>query len=130
VARWSSAEPFWIAKNGIRMTGMPAFGSTHKDEEIWKVVAFVQRLPMVTEGATSRWNTREGLTRSSGAGRPAETTLLSWPPLSCSDWNLGAVDQPLPYLKRRTKPFCVLELIRPAGLFEIDQCRLRRRIVL
>jgi cytochrome c len=50
VARWSSAEPFWIAKNGIRMTGMPAFGSTHKDEEIWKVVAFVQRLPMVTEG--------------------------------------------------------------------------------
>jgi mono/diheme cytochrome c family protein len=49
VARWSSAELFWIAKNGIRMTGMPAFGSTHKDEEIWKVVAFVQRLPTVTE---------------------------------------------------------------------------------
>jgi mono/diheme cytochrome c family protein len=48
-ARWSSAELFWIAKNGIRMTGMPAFGSTHKDEEIWKVVAFVQRLPKVSE---------------------------------------------------------------------------------
>ena len=49
VARWSSSELFWIAKNGIRMTGMPAFGPTHKDEEIWKVVAFVQRLPTVTE---------------------------------------------------------------------------------
>ena len=49
VARWSSGELFWIAKAGIRMTGMPAFGSTHKDEEIWKVVAFVQRLPTVTE---------------------------------------------------------------------------------
>ena len=49
VAGWSGGELFWIAKNGIRMTGMPAFGSTHKDEEIWKVVAFVQRLPTVTE---------------------------------------------------------------------------------
>ena len=29
---------------------MPAFGPTHKDEEIWKVVAFVQRLPTVTRG--------------------------------------------------------------------------------
>jgi mono/diheme cytochrome c family protein len=48
-ARWSIAERFWIAKNGIRMTGMPAFGPTHKDEEIWSVVAFVQRLPKVSE---------------------------------------------------------------------------------
>jgi mono/diheme cytochrome c family protein len=49
VARWSSAELFWIAKHGIRMTGMPAFGASHKDEEIWKVVAFVQRLPKMSE---------------------------------------------------------------------------------
>ena len=48
-ARWSSTELFWIAKNGIRMTGMPAFGASHKDEEIWKVVAFVQRLPKTSE---------------------------------------------------------------------------------
>ena len=47
--RWSSSELFWIAKNGIRMTGMPAFGASHKDDEIWKVVAFVQRLPKITE---------------------------------------------------------------------------------
>ena len=49
VRRWSSAELFWIAKNGIRMTGMLAFGPTHKDEEIWSVVAFVQRLPKMSE---------------------------------------------------------------------------------
>ena len=24
---------------------MPAFGPTHKDEEIWKIVAFVRHLP-------------------------------------------------------------------------------------
>ena len=30
------------------MTGMAAFGASHKDEELWKVVAFVQKLPKMT----------------------------------------------------------------------------------
>jgi mono/diheme cytochrome c family protein len=42
---WSAAEIFWITKHGVRMTGMPAFGPTHSDEEIWDVVALVKRLP-------------------------------------------------------------------------------------
>ena len=36
VARWSGGELFWIAKNGIRMTGMPAFGSTTKTRRFGK----------------------------------------------------------------------------------------------
>lgn len=40
----SSAELFWVTKHGIRMTGMPAWGRTHTDEELWRVVAFVQTL--------------------------------------------------------------------------------------
>ncbi|MEA2561142.1 MAG: hypothetical protein QOH06_2646 [Acidobacteriota bacterium] len=35
---------FWITKNGIKMTGMPAFGVTHSDEEIWAIVAFMKRM--------------------------------------------------------------------------------------
>ena len=46
--RWSPRELFWIIKHGIKMTGMPAWGPTHKDEEIWPIVAFVQRLPETT----------------------------------------------------------------------------------
>jgi mono/diheme cytochrome c family protein len=42
---WSTAEVFWIIKNGVKMTGMPSFGASHKDDEIWKLVAFVQKLP-------------------------------------------------------------------------------------
>lgn len=38
-------ELFWVVKNGIKMTGMPAFGATHGDEEIWAIVAFLQRMP-------------------------------------------------------------------------------------
>lgn len=46
--RWSRAELFWIIKNGVRMTGMPAFGPTHSDDDIWLLVAFLQRLPNVS----------------------------------------------------------------------------------
>jgi mono/diheme cytochrome c family protein len=44
----SDAELFWVIKNGIRMTGMPAWGVTHGDKEIWAVVAFVKALPKMT----------------------------------------------------------------------------------
>lgn len=35
---------FWIIKNGLKMTGMPAFGVNHSDQEIWDIVAFIDRL--------------------------------------------------------------------------------------
>ena len=38
------AELFWVTRNGVRMTGMPAFGVTHSDEEIWAMVAAIRRL--------------------------------------------------------------------------------------
>ncbi len=40
----SEAELYWIVRNGIKMTGMPAFGPTHKDEELWAIVAFWKRM--------------------------------------------------------------------------------------
>ena len=45
VARWSGGELFWTAKNGIRMSDMPAFARPIKTRRFGKVVAFVQRLP-------------------------------------------------------------------------------------
>jgi mono/diheme cytochrome c family protein len=42
------AEQFWIVKHGIKMSGMPAWGVTHSDEEIWAIVAFLQKLPSLT----------------------------------------------------------------------------------
>lgn len=38
-------EMFWVIKNGIKMTGMPAWGPTHSDDKIWAMVAFVKTLP-------------------------------------------------------------------------------------
>jgi mono/diheme cytochrome c family protein len=45
---YSSAELFWIVKNGIKMTGMPAW-SDHSDTELWATVAFVEKLPDISE---------------------------------------------------------------------------------
>lgn len=48
---WSDGELFWIVKNGIKMTGMPAFGPTHSDADIWSMVALVKELPDLSEAA-------------------------------------------------------------------------------
>jgi mono/diheme cytochrome c family protein len=44
VQQYSDAELFWIIKHGIRLTGMPAFGKIHSDEEISHLVAYVRSL--------------------------------------------------------------------------------------
>jgi mono/diheme cytochrome c family protein len=40
---------FWVIKNGLKMTGMPAWGPVHSDEEIWAMVAFIEQLPEMSE---------------------------------------------------------------------------------
>jgi mono/diheme cytochrome c family protein len=42
------SELFWILKHGIKMTGMPAWGD-HSDADLWATVAFLQKLPTMTE---------------------------------------------------------------------------------
>ena len=44
-----ASELFWITKNGIKLTGMPAFGKTHSDSKIWAIVAFMKTLPTMTK---------------------------------------------------------------------------------
>ena len=48
VHEWDAAELFWITKHGVKMTGMPAFGHAHSDEEIWALVAFLQHMPTLS----------------------------------------------------------------------------------
>ena len=46
--RLTPGELFWILKHGIKMTGMPAW-SDHTDQELWAIVAFLEKLPTMTE---------------------------------------------------------------------------------
>ena len=40
---YSLKDIFWVMKNGIKMTGMPAYGPTHEDETIWAVAIFLDK---------------------------------------------------------------------------------------
>lgn len=46
---WTPQQLFWITKNGLKMTGMPAFGITHTDDMIWAIIAFSKKLPTMTK---------------------------------------------------------------------------------
>ena len=41
-------EAFWVIKHGIKMSAMPAWGTSHDDPTIWSMVAFLQKLPGMT----------------------------------------------------------------------------------
>jgi mono/diheme cytochrome c family protein len=49
----SDGDVFWIIQNGVRLTGMPAFGGAgsehdHDVEDSWKLVRFIRHLPALT----------------------------------------------------------------------------------
>jgi hypothetical protein len=58
VADTEPRELFWVIKNGIKMTGMPSFGLIEvPDQEIWSIVAFLVKLPKVSDADFKAWTT-------------------------------------------------------------------------
>lgn len=51
----SDGELFWIIENGIKLTGMPAWGTPGPADDIesWELVHFIRRLPGLTEAELS-----------------------------------------------------------------------------
>ncbi|HEX3991856.1 MAG TPA: cytochrome c [Acetobacteraceae bacterium] len=47
---YGPGELFWIVKNGIKATGMPAWND-HSDEELWAIIAFLRMLPAMSPQA-------------------------------------------------------------------------------
>lgn len=39
---------FWVIKNGLKMTAMPAWGLSHDDDSIWGMTAFVLKMSKMT----------------------------------------------------------------------------------
>jgi hypothetical protein len=71
------AQLFWVIKNGINMTGMPSFAlAGAKDEDIWEIVAFLKKLPTVSEADYKAWTapppTQLGLPPDANSPPPAK----------------------------------------------------------
>jgi cytochrome c553 len=45
VPEWTDAQLFEIVKHGVRFTGMPAWPTQSRDDEVWSMVAFLRKLP-------------------------------------------------------------------------------------
>ena len=45
VSSWEPAELFYIVKHGVKFTGMPAWPTQQRDDEVWAMVAFLRTLP-------------------------------------------------------------------------------------
>jgi thiosulfate dehydrogenase len=41
---YSEAQVFWVAKHGIRQSGMFANGKWDSDEELWRLAAYIKRM--------------------------------------------------------------------------------------
>ncbi len=48
VMHWSDAEVYWIIRNGLKDSGMSAFGGSHDDDDLWALTAFVRQLSSIS----------------------------------------------------------------------------------
>jgi hypothetical protein len=80
LANARAPELFWVIKNGINMTGMPSFGAIGvPDQEIWSIVAFVKKLPSVSDADFKAWAAPAAPTPAPAASPPAEPSPPSPP---------------------------------------------------
>jgi mono/diheme cytochrome c family protein len=49
--RWQPRELYWITRNGIKLSGMPAWEFHLEDDDIWSVVRFLEELPKLSAPA-------------------------------------------------------------------------------
>ena len=58
----SDAEIYCIVKHGIKLTGMPAFGPTHEEPELWGLVALAKEMPQMDSEQYRQLISKEGET--------------------------------------------------------------------
>jgi len=90
---WTPRQLFWIAKNGIKMTGMPSWRNSLSGGQIWDVVAFLEAMRQLPPQTYVAWRSRRmcggfkgpwpaqapASTPPAGPGRPTGATGGSAP---------------------------------------------------
>lgn len=65
---WRPRELYWVTRHGIRMSGMPAWEFRLRDDELWELVAFMQRLPDLGAVQYADWMRRAPPAPACGVG--------------------------------------------------------------
>jgi len=53
---YTEAQIFWVAKHGIRMSGMFANGKWDDDQKLWTVAAYIKRIKSIPPGVQAELN--------------------------------------------------------------------------
>jgi len=74
----SDGELFAIIKNGVRLTGMPAWGDEagRDDADSWKLVHFIRHLPKITPAEIEQMKAMNPMTPAEMKERKAEEEFL------------------------------------------------------
>ena len=59
---------FYAIQTGVRYTGMPAWDKALREEDIWKITAFLSRLEKLPPGVQQYWKRAYGVSPESHAG--------------------------------------------------------------
>lgn len=70
--RFTPAQLFSIAKNGIKMTGMPGWGDSMSDRQIWNVVGWLEASRNLPPQTYVKWRSER---RCGASGTPAPGPL-------------------------------------------------------
>ena len=73
--RFKTRELFWIAKNGIKMTGMPSWRNSMSDDQLWDVVAFLEAMPNMDSQTYVEWRAAGVCTKVSAAPSPGPLSI-------------------------------------------------------
>jgi mono/diheme cytochrome c family protein len=68
----SPAQLYWVVKHGIKMTGMPAWEFRMAEDDLWAVVAFLKRLPLLSPLAYKELASAPALPKVESAGGEAD----------------------------------------------------------
>lgn len=110
VDKWQAHHLFWIIRNGIKYTAMPAWPATQDDEAIWAVVAFLQRLSSL-DAATYRALIDEDDTQANGAGPvPGPATVSLRTCHQCHGADGGGRDGTAPVLAAQSESYLLASL--------------------
>jgi mono/diheme cytochrome c family protein len=62
-------QNFYIIQHGVRLSGMPAWKTSFKEQEIWQVTTFLSHMDKLSPSVQAAWKTAAG---SSDAGSAAD----------------------------------------------------------
>lgn len=111
--KWDAAELNWIVYNGLKFTGMPAWMGRGRKDEVWALVAFLRRMPDMSEAEYARMSDRQHAPRISGPSASGDHVTTAFctschgdaqtPPVASTVPTLNG--QPVPYLTRALQAY-------------------------